>query len=68
MRSLPKFQHGLKFAWRKIQAEVFRYWEDMEIRTDKTILNEDARLMIGAYALAQSLGGCKDFVAMLYAV
>jgi len=65
---LPKFKEGLKFAWRKIQAEVFRYWENSDLSPAKMVLNEDSRLMVGAYVLSQAIGECKDFIPMLYAV
>ena len=54
--SLPRFMEALKYAWSKIQTEVERYWHGKsQARTlskAKTLLSEDARLMISAYALA----------------
>ena len=68
VRSLPKFKEALKYAWIKVQIEVSRYWKRRKIDIKKTVLNEDARLMIMAYVLTQAAESLQELVPMLYAV
>ena len=48
------------YAWKKIQKEVFDYWEDKETKLPqhKLIVSEDQRLPIMAYAIIKSQ--CED--------
>ena len=51
-----------------MQTEVERYWKRRNIDIKKTVLNEDARLMIIAFVLTQAGDSIKELVPMLYAV
>ena len=68
IRSLPKFKEALKYAWNKVQTEIQRYWKRRKIDIKKTVLNEDARLMIIAFVLTQASDCLQELVPMLYAV
>ena len=58
VRSLSKFKSALKYSWAKLQTEAQRYWRKREISQAKTIINEDARLMVIAYVLTQVESAC----------
>lgn len=46
-----------------------RYWRGRDLSTEKTVFNEDARLMVIAYILTQVLprSAIENFVPSLYA-
>ena len=67
VRSLPKFKSALKYSWAKLQTEAQRYWRKREISQAKTVINEDARLMVIAFVLTQVESACEDFVPRLLA-
>ena len=68
VKSLAKFKEALKYAWSKLQTEASRYWKDRGLGATKTLLNEDARLMISAYVLCQAAAKVKDFIPSFYAL
>ena len=56
------------YAWKKIQKEVFDYWEDKETKLPqhKLIVSEDQRLPIMAYAIIKSQ--CEDIYTSFLAL